>query len=100
MAVVPPLRREVVGQRPRREPGCRLDAGAGKVQRLAAVKFIHRDDQCRRPVRIFVAAEREAVERRQVGAIGDEREHRRARIGGDRRPGLETQPVGHRRYSG
>ena len=51
-------------------------------------------DQRRRTVRIFIAAEREAIERRQVFGIADQRKTGDRRIRDDRRAGVELEPFG------
>ena len=76
-----------------------VDAGALQLDHGAIRQAFDLQDQRRRTIRIFIAAEREAIERRQVLRIADQRKTGDRRIRDDRRAGVELEPFGDIRLS-
>ena len=76
-----------------------VDAGAAQLERGALRQAFDLQDQRRRTIRIFIAAEREAIERRKVLGIADQRKTADRGIRNDRRAGVEFEPFGDIRLS-
>ncbi len=71
-----------------------VDAGALQLDNGAIRQAFDLQDQRRRTVRIFIAAEREAIERRQVFGVAHQRKTGDRRIRDNRRAGVELEPFG------